>query len=109
VVFLSKIFIVKPHKSLDQIQKEYGVKFSKKLLNLLAELVAKSMKYENGVRYVCMGCLAVAEKLGVSEDKIEDFAKDLAKTIIFYYRSVKIIGEIIKFEQTEMKKDDSKN
>jgi len=89
-------FVFLPHKSLDRIQEEHGVKIPGKAFKVLGELLVKAMKYRKGPLFVYMGCRELGESLGLKEDKLHAFAEDLARTLVFYHDALKKVGELVK-------------
>ena len=88
------IFVLKPHKSIDKIQEEYNVEFSRDDLDTLVEITVKCSEIDN-YEPLALACLMLAKKYKVPDDKTMDFANDLFRTITFYIRAIKKIDEMI--------------
>ena len=84
------IIILKPHKSIDKIQKEYNVKLSDDELYTLAKLTVDCM-INDDYEPLEGACMLLALRHKVPKDKIDDFVNDLCRTSIFYVKSLMLI------------------
>ena len=103
---MSGIFYLSPHKGFDEIFKEYGVedRVSPDVLEDVVEKwadVAGEVWLQSGgieekvVERLAEEAVKLGKSLGVVEERLPAFAKDVVRTTLFYLRAVEIIGEII--------------
>jgi len=100
------VFYLKPHKSLEQIFREYGVEgrvspgvlegMVEKWADVAGEVWLQSGGVEEKVaERLAEEAVKFGKSLGVSEERLPAFAKDIVRTTLFYIRAVEMIGEII--------------
>ena len=96
------IFYLSPHKSLDKIFEEYGVedKVSSAVVEEWADIAGKVWLQSGGIERKAVERLAeeavkLGKSLGVAEERLPGFAKDIVRTTVFYIRAVEIIGEML--------------
>jgi len=78
--------IMGPHKSFDQIEEEYGIKFAKKELERLADLALNP-----DLRACLKLIVGIVKRHNVPLDRLPDLAYDVLRTIAFYAQAAKII------------------
>jgi len=90
-------FILLPHKSLDQIEKEYGVKFDDETINQFIN--AANTLVEGGTREDMRKKLReIAKRLKVDKNQIDGFVDDVERTLTFYLKSLLLISLITEKE-----------
>ncbi|MHA1593511.1 MAG: hypothetical protein ACTSXX_02085 [Candidatus Baldrarchaeia archaeon] len=90
-------FILLPHKSLDQIEKEYGVKFDDETINQFIN--AANTLVEGGTREDIRKKLReIAKRLKVDKNQIDGFVNDVERTLTFYLKSLLLISLITEKE-----------
>jgi len=98
------IFYLKPHRSFDSIFKEYGVeeKVTPEMLdewtNIVTDTFLETKDEDKCIKRLIPEARKFGRRLGVSEEKLSAFTKDMVRTSLFYLQAVIIINNIIKQE-----------
>ena len=108
----SCIFYLSPHKSLDKIFKEYGVedKVNPNVVEEWADVAGKVWLQSGGIERKAVERLAeeavkLGKSLGVTEERLPAFVKDIVRTTLFYLQAAEIIGDVV--EEIEKKEDNN--
>ncbi len=89
---IDAIFIV-PHKSFEEIQKEYKIKLLEEEIKRIAKLTADFLyaKKENSFKEL-LGCIVeIGYKKGLKGKNLGYFVYDILRTSIFYFKALEFI------------------
>jgi len=93
----STAFFIRPKKTIDEIQKIYGVKIPKEVFDPLADLTKRAIEQKH-IEYLLLGCRKLGEKLGLTNEKLDGFTYDLADTLVFYYNALGVVLQVSEKE-----------
>jgi len=88
------MILLQPHKSLDRIEKEYGIKFEDRELEELADATVKAIR-EMKITPLAEKAEEIGKRKGLSGKELENFVADVTRTCMFYNLSLQLINNIL--------------
>ena len=102
----SRIFYLSPHKGFDRIFREYGVEgrvtpdVLERWAGIASGIWLQLREFEeNALERLIEEAAKLGKSLGVAEERLPAFTKDIIRTTLFYLRAAEIIGEITEEDE----------
>ena len=96
------MFYLRPHKSFDEIFEEYGVedKVTPDMLDewadTAAEIFLNTDNEDECIKRLIPEARQFGRRIGVAEEKLPAFIKDIVRTTLFYLQSLIIIKKMLE-------------